>query len=113
MTAEEDTRVKEIAELNDEFRRSFEGGRVVISRGVHVLSTETRQEIIRRVQHFTNFTEDNDPYGEHDFGSFSHGGQTIFWKIDYYDKDVRYGSKNPSNPKQTTRVLTIMRASEY
>ena len=35
---------------------------------------------------------DNDPYAEHDFGSFEHDGQTIFWKIDLYDRDYKWYS---------------------
>jgi len=52
-------------------------------------------------------------HGEHDFGSFDYCGERIFWKIDYYDRECRYGSENPADPEQTTRVLTIMLAKEY
>ena len=62
---------------------------------------------------FDSFTEDNDPHGERDFGAFEHEGQRIFWKIDYYDRALTYGSENPADPQQTVRVLTIMLASEY
>ena len=34
---------------------------------------------------FENFTDDNDPYFEHDFGNFELDGETIFWKIDLYE----------------------------
>jgi hypothetical protein len=56
------------------------------------------------------FTPDSDPYGEHNFGSFEHNGIRVFWKIDYYDRNLEYGSEDPSDPAQTTRVLTIMLA---
>ncbi len=62
---------------------------------------------------FDEFTPDNDPYGEHDFGSVSVRGTKLFWKIDYYDLSLNFGSKDPADPAQTTRVLTIMLAEEY
>ena len=60
-----------------------------------------------------DFTEDNDPYGEHDFGSFDYKGNKIFFKIDYYDLNYEFMSKNPANPDITNRVLSIMLAEEY
>jgi hypothetical protein len=69
--------------------------------------------ILKQVVAFDQFTEDNDPHGEHDFGSFHHGDETIFWKIDYYDHDLQRGSPDPADTAVTTRVLTIMLAEEY
>jgi hypothetical protein len=51
--------------------------------------------------------------GEHGFVSVEHDGTTYFAKIDYYTPDLSMGSDDPSDPSQTTRVLTIMRADEY
>jgi len=65
------------------------------------------------VAEFTEFTRDNDPHGEHDFGSFHLAGHHVFWKIDYYDERMESGSEDPANPGKTTRVLTIMLAEEY
>jgi hypothetical protein len=62
---------------------------------------------------FSAFNEDNDPYGEHDFGSFELCSRKFFWKIDYYDKELRCGSEDPADPEKTTRVLTLMLAEEY
>ena len=55
----------------------------------------------------------NDPHGEHDFGSFEIAGQKFFWKLDYFDAEMKYGSEDPADPSKTTRVLTITFASEY
>jgi hypothetical protein len=66
--------------------------------------------ILGKVIAFDQFTEDNDPHGEHDFGAFDHAGQRIFWKIDYYDPPEEFGSEDPTDPTKTTRVLTIMLA---
>jgi hypothetical protein len=99
--------------LNDNFRSTFVGGRVLTTAGVAELPVEVKARLLLAVQSFSEFTNDNDPHGEHDFGSIELEGETYFWKIDYYDLDCRYGSEDPSDSKQTTRVLTIMRASEY
>ena len=69
--------------------------------------------ILKAVSEFSDFTPDNDPYGEHDFGALNVEGHRIYFKIDYYDRDLIYGSPDPANPEVTTRVLTIMLASEY
>jgi hypothetical protein len=68
---------------------------------------------LKRAATFDAFTEDNDPYNEHDFGSFDLCGRKFFWKIDYLDCAMEYGSEDPSDPEQTTRVMTIMLAEEY
>ena len=68
---------------------------------------------IRRVATFSELTADNDPHGEHDFGSFEIAGRKFFWKIDAYDAKMEFGSEDPSDPVKTTRVLTIMLAEEY
>ena len=78
-----------------------------------VRGAEDVANILQLVQNFTDFTPDNDPYGEHDFGSFDYKGNKIFWKIDYYDKNYQYLSDDPSNPDITNRVMTVMLASEY
>src|SRR6266545_1757499 len=69
--------------------------------------------LIRRVATFSEFTEDNDPHGEHDFGNFTLAGRKFFWKIDAYDANMQFGSEDPADPTKTTRVLTIMLAEEY
>lgn len=107
-------RSRKIAELNDAFRTTFVGGRVMMTRGIQHLPEAVRGQIMRQVTTFNAFTEDNDPYGEHDFGSVEvDGAGKIFWKIDYYDLNLEFGSEDPSDPSVTTRVLTIMLANEY
>jgi len=62
---------------------------------------------------FDDFNADNDPHGEHDFGSFELEGEKLFSKIDYYDLAGEFGSEDPTDPKKTLRVLTVMLAEEY
>jgi len=103
-----------IAELNDLCRKAMGvAGRVFKTSGISSLPEEDQSEIMEKAETFNAFTPDNDPYGERDFGAFEHNGQRIFWKIDYYDTTMTKGSEDPSDPKQTVRVLTIMLASEY
>jgi hypothetical protein len=72
-----------------------------------------RIAVLNKVFTFEDFTPDNDPYGEHDFGMVEHAGEKYFWKFDYYDKHMEFGSPDPSDPAQTTRVLTVFLSSEY
>jgi Protein of unknown function (DUF3768) len=99
--------------LNDNFRSTFIGGRVLMTQGVGALPIATKARVILAVQGFSEFCADNDPHREHDFGSFEVEGETYFWKLDYYALDMEGGSEDPADPEKTTRVLTIMRADEY
>lgn len=104
---------REIARLNDRFRQTFMGGKVVMTQGVASLSEETKANVFDAVRTFASFTEDSDPYNEHDFGLFEVDETPFFFKIDYYDNALESGSDNPADPEVTTRILTIMLASEY
>lgn len=104
---------KRVAALNDELRRSFEGGLVVETPGIEGLGPELVAEVRQKVQAFASFTPDNDPHGEHDFGSLKLEERTVFWKVDYYDRRGRAHSPDPADPERTLRVLTVMLAEEY
>jgi len=94
-----------IAKKNDAFRRSFVGGRVVLTAGVN--NSEHLQEVIRAVQSFDDFTPDNNPHLERDFGKVTVNSEDYFWKVDYYDDNYEYFKEDGN------RVLTIMLAEEY
>ena len=113
MTMTTDSKTDRIRDLNDEFRRTFVGGAVVVTGGVAAMPTEQRKSLLANVRAFETFSEDNDPHGEHDFGAVDEAGVRYFWKIDYYDRATEFGSPDPADPAVTTRVLTIMRADEY
>jgi hypothetical protein len=102
-----------IRELNDALRTTFEGGRVLITAGIGALPPVLACEVVQKVRTFADFTPDNDPYGDHDFGRFEIAGRAFVWKIDYYNKSMTFCSENPADPELTTRVLTIMLAEDY
>ena len=103
-----------IRALNDALRTIATGaGRIYVTAGIAALPAHEQFEIMSRVQAFSTFTPDNDPYGEHDFGCFEYGGKKIFWKIDYYDRDLKFRSPDPADESVTTRILTVMLAEEY
>jgi hypothetical protein len=99
--------------LNDDFRRSFVGGVVLITAGVEAMPVEQRRLLLEKVRAFNDFTDDNDPHGEHDFGAIDESGVRCFWKIDYYDRATEMGSPDPADPAVTTRIMTILCAHEY
>ena len=102
-----------IAALNDQARQTFTGCRVLITQGIHALGPAQVAQVLDAVRRFDEFTADNDPYAEHDFGRVCVGGAVIFWKFDYYDPDLQMASLDAADPTITTRVLTIMMADEY
>lgn len=102
-----------IRALNDRFRQSFVGGMVMITSGTEASPDDAKLAVMKAVQSFDDFNPNNDPVGEHDFGSFEMKGNTFFWKIDCYDTDMLGHSPDATDPKVTRRVLTIMMAEEY
>lgn len=85
----------------------------MITQGIQDLGALAAAEIVTCVRHFQDFKPENDPHREHDFGCLQWKSQTIFWKIDYYDFELTFGSADPADPLITQRVLTIMLAREY
>jgi hypothetical protein len=113
-------RAKKIAVLNDEFRkrqcgpeRDQIGLDVVVTSGLcdFLVTTPGTFKFFSLISAYNSFDRDNDPYGEHDFGSLEWHGETVFWKIDYYDKSLHYG-EDPLD-LNCQRVLTITLANEY
>ncbi len=102
-----------IAELNDHLRRTFTGGRVTMTAAVAALDPAEKIKVLESVRAFTDFNPDNNPHGENDFGVVTVKYEQYFWKADYYDLTVTYGSEDPSDPTITTRVLTVGRMDDY
>lgn len=105
--------VEKIKALNDHARHSFTGCRVAITAGIAALGHDAVYAIFDLIKAYDDFTPANDPYGEHDFGSFHWGEHQVFWKFDYYDLDYTMHSPDPADETVTARVLTVMLAKEY
>ena len=102
-----------IRALNDDFRRTFRGGRVMITAGVNALTHTVQRAVFQKIQAFEAFDDERDPWDNHGFVSVEHDGQTFFAKIDYYNRDLSAHSKDATDPEKTCRVMTIMLAEEY
>ena len=125
-TAREQT--ARIARLNDLARQAMGVAcTAVATPGFRALPVADQSRVRELIETYDAFTPDNDPYGERDFGAIhqGHNGrwtaaypaqgdpvETVFWKIDAYDRSLQFGSEDPANPAVTRRVLTIMLASE-
>ena len=108
-----DRTAQSIAILNDQARITLTNCKLIITQGIYVLGNDAVDRILHLVMRFDDFSERNDPFGEHDFGAVEYESNTVFWKIDYYDLDLMHHSPDPSDPHVTRRVLTIMLGEEY
>jgi len=113
MSADPKCQICKIRKLNDQLRKTGEGGKILLTRALNDKGDAFVQAAIAAMRDFETFTLENDPHGEHDFGQVVIGQETLFWKIDYYDQSMEYASEDASDPTLTTRVLTLMLASEY
>ena len=119
-----------IARLNDLARRAMGVACTAVATvGFRSLPEADQSSVRELIETFDAFTEDNDPHGERDFGCVYQLGdgcwtterprvsdderERVFWKLDYYDRDLRFGSEDAANPAVTRRVLTIMLSDEY
>ena len=105
--------VEQISAVNDHARQSFTGCRVAITAGIAALGHDAVYAVFNLIKAYDDFTPDNDPYGEHDFGSLYWGEHQVFWKFDYYDLDYTMHSQDAADETVTARVLTVMLAEEY
>jgi Protein of unknown function (DUF3768) len=102
-----------IRALNDDLRKHLIGGGVVMTSGVAALGQEFVERVVKTLAAFDDFHHENDPHQEHDAGVFEVDGYILMFKIDYYDKALKYHSPDPANPAVTERVITLMLIDEY
>lgn len=110
----------EIAQANDAFRAAIINGghpvyqgRVVCTQGVAAEGPEFVTMAQLQVAGFADFTEDNDPHGDHSMATVQVCGKTVWWKIDLYDAEYNAGADDPLDDEGTRRVLTLLFPSEY
>ena len=122
-------RTRRIARLNDRARQAMGiACAAVTTVGFRSLPAADQSRVRELIETYTAFTPGNDSHGERDFGAIYQGRdgrwtalppkkgdpvETVFWKIEYYDRAMQFGSPDPADPMVTRRVLTIMLASEY
>lgn len=119
-----------IARLNDLARRAMGVAcTAVATAGFRSLPEVDQSQVRELIETFDAFTEDNDPHGERDFGTIyqlrdecwtterprsqEDECERVFWKLDYYDRNMEFASEDAANPAITRRVLTIMLSDEY
>lgn len=103
-----------IATLNDHCRTMLganHGGLILLA-GVVALPTPVKHAILDRLRHFTAFPAD-DPFAEHDHGTFRYACCAIEWRIDYFDPTRTAESADPADPLLTMRVLTVGLDDEF
>ena len=127
-TAREQT--ARIARLNDLARSAMGVACTAVATVGFRSLPEADQSCVRElIETFDVFYEDNDPHGERDFGTIYQLGDSrwtterprlredererVFWKLDYYDRAMRFASEDAADPARTRRVLTIMLSDEY
>ena len=127
-TAREQT--ARIARLNDQARQAMGVACTAVATvGFRSLSDADQSCVRELIETFDAFDEDNDPHGERDFGAIYQLGdgvwtterprlrederERVFWKLDYYDRDLAGASEDAADPAVTRRVLTIMLSDEY
>ena len=112
-------RAEQIAKLNDRARSGFDpSARIMFTRGSldAFCSGDTASGLVAQAELIKTMRRhrfEEDTYGERDFGAFTFRGEKVFFKIDYFDLNLEYGSEDPANASITARVVTIMLASEY
>jgi hypothetical protein len=113
-----------IAVLNDAMRQNMDSAApniVTMTCGIIAIADSDREtsfakqaELLAIIKNYNDFPEENDRYGERDFGAFDWQGVRCNWKIDYFDRhNPQFGSPDPADPAVTCRVLTILTAGEY
>ena len=119
-----------IARLNDLARKAMGVACTAVATvGFRSLPEADQSQVREFIETYDAFDEDSDPHGERDFGTIYQLGdgrwtterprlgaderERVFWKLDYFDRQMEFASDDAANPAITRRVLTIMLSDEY
>ncbi len=102
-----------IRALNDELRTTGIGGETLVTKNLWALGADFVAKVCAAVCAFDAWSEDNDPWGEHDCATLDVDGERVIFKIDYYDPTLTRHTDDAADPKVTRRVLTIMLAEDW
>lgn len=105
-----------IAQQNDAFRQrepNGGNGRWGFTSAINDEGPEFLLKCMNAVAAYDGFTTDNDPHATHEMGFMDVQEKKVWWKIDLYNLDLTGGSPEPTDLKQTHRVLTLMFPSDY
>ena len=103
----QEEKFKEMARRNDVARQL--GLNVVLTNKAAELPDI--EDLLYAVRSFNRFTQKDDPYSWHDLGKLEWRGQSVLWKIDYYDAELKHFVDPLSD--DCKRLVTVMLASEY
>jgi hypothetical protein len=107
-----DERARQIAHANDLLRRTCAGSYLKISSGVSALPPKVIADALMQMRAYDKFTPQNDPYREHDFGSFRADGHEFYFRIDALNATLTGPAPDPF-AADTKRICTLMLSSEY
>ena len=111
--ASPDARLATIARLNDRCRQGLDRtARILITRACLGAFADNRTaEIVAQAEILSalrGYQFRDAEADERDRGNFDYRGTTVYFRIDYYDAAMEYGSEDPADASQTPRMLTIM-----
>ena len=85
----------------------------MVTSGVMAVKGYCRSILTSALANYGGFDEDNDPHGERDMGHFVLFDTDLYFKIDYYEQDLKFGSDDPADASITHRILTIMTKADF
>ena len=113
------TRAEQIARLNDRARLGLDRTAMTVFTRTclaRFCSADAASGLIAQaaiMKAVRQATFEDDAHGERDFGKISYRGHPVWFKIDYFDTNLEYGSEDPADGNITRRVVTIMLPEDY